>query len=49
MMAHVKKGHLVRSPEWWKHLRWVKRVFWKRHRRAERRLAEKEISDVQHS
>jgi hypothetical protein len=36
-MAHVKKGHLVASPEWWKHLRWVKRQFWKRHRKAERR------------
>jgi hypothetical protein len=35
-MAHVKKGHLVRAPEWWKHLRWVKRVFWKRHRQAEK-------------
>ena len=28
-MANVKKGQLVRAPEWWKHLRWVKRVFWK--------------------
>jgi hypothetical protein len=36
-MAHVKKGHVVASPEWWKHLRWVKRQFWKRHRKAERR------------
>lgn len=27
-MAHVKKGHLVPSPEWWKHLRWTKRRFW---------------------
>jgi hypothetical protein len=28
-MANVKKGQLVRPPEWWKHLRWVKRLFWK--------------------
>jgi hypothetical protein len=38
-MAHVKKGHLVRAPQWWKHLRDWKRVFWKKHRKAERRLA----------
>ena len=37
-MANVKKGQLVRAPEWWKHLRWVKRVFWKKHREAEKRL-----------
>ena len=36
-MANVKKGQLVRAPEWWKHLRWVKRVFWKRHRQAEKK------------
>jgi hypothetical protein len=36
-MAHVKKGHLTPSPEWWKHLRWFKRRFWKQHRKAERR------------
>lgn len=41
-MAHVQKGILVRPPQWWKHLRDWKRVFWKRHRKAERRLAEKE-------
>ena len=35
-MAHVKKGHLVRAPEWWKHLRKVKRILWKRHRQAEK-------------
>ena len=38
-MAHVKAGHLAASPEWWKHLRRVKRRFWMRHRRAERREA----------
>jgi len=37
-MAHVKKGHLTASPEWWKHLRWMKRSFWKRERRAGRYL-----------
>jgi hypothetical protein len=28
------------SGEWWKHLRWTKRPFWKGHRKAERTLAE---------
>lgn len=42
-MATVKKDVLVRAGEWWKHLRWGKRVFWKKHRQAEKRL-EKEPS-----
>jgi hypothetical protein len=41
-MATVKKGILVRSPEWWKHLKWAKRVFWKKQRRAEKILARNE-------
>ena len=40
VMAHVRKGHLVAAPEWWRRLRpRNKRVFWKRHRRAERKEA----------
>ena len=41
-MANVKKGQLVAPPEWWKHLRWVKRVFWKKERRAAKQLAQRE-------
>jgi hypothetical protein len=41
-MATVKKGILVHAGEWWKHLRWTKRMFWKRHRKAEKRLAQQE-------
>jgi hypothetical protein len=33
-MATVKKGVLTRAREWWKHLRWTKRPFWKRERMA---------------
>jgi hypothetical protein len=33
-MASVKKGNLTRSGEWWKHLRWTKRGFWKGERQA---------------
>jgi len=38
-MAHVRKGQLTRSPEWWVHLRDSKRVFWKAERKAQRREA----------
>jgi hypothetical protein len=41
-MATKKKGILVKSPQWWKHLRDWKRTFWKKHRKAERRTARKE-------
>jgi len=33
-MATVKKGILTRSPQWWRHLRSWKRVFWKKERKA---------------
>lgn len=33
-MASVKKGITVPSPEWWKHLKWNKRVFWKKQRKS---------------
>jgi|GEM_PF-2713745 len=38
-MANVKKGQLTGAPEWWKHLRWAKREFWKRERKAASREA----------
>ena len=41
-VAHVKKGHLVKPPQWWKHLKEWKRVFWKRHRKAEQREIKKD-------
>ncbi len=42
-MANVKKGQLTPPPEWWKHLKSCKRVFWKRERQAAKRLAAQEI------
>ena len=36
-MANVKKGQLTASGEWWKHLRWCKRAFWKGERQASKR------------
>lgn len=41
-MATMKKGQLASATEWWKHLRWTKRVFWKRERQAGKRLARDE-------
>jgi hypothetical protein len=41
-MVTVKRGILVRAGEWCKHLRWTRWVFWKKHRRAEKRLARSE-------
>jgi hypothetical protein len=33
-MATKKKGILTAPPEWWRHLRWSKRRFWKQERQA---------------
>jgi hypothetical protein len=33
-MATVKIGLLTPAAEWWKHLRWSKRGFWKAERQA---------------
>jgi hypothetical protein len=41
-MANVKKGHLTAAPQWWKHLRDWKRVFWKRERQEVKRAAKAE-------
>jgi hypothetical protein len=42
-MTHVKKEHLVASPEWWRHLRpFVKR----RHRKASKREADRQRSEM---
>lgn len=41
-MANVKKNNLTRPPQWWKHLRWTKRYFWKAERKAYKKEIEKE-------
>ncbi|MGA3400672.1 MAG: hypothetical protein ABSC95_15745 [Acetobacteraceae bacterium] len=35
-MATKKRGILTAAPQWWKHLRWCKRQFWKQERRNAR-------------
>jgi len=42
-MAHVRKGQLAKSPQWWKHLRDWKRTFWKKERGAGRRAVRREV------
>ena len=37
-MANVKKGNLTSAPQWWKHLKEWKKVFWKSERQAQKRL-----------
>jgi hypothetical protein len=36
-VASVKKGTKTPSPQWWRHLRQFKRVFWKAERQAHKR------------
>jgi hypothetical protein len=36
-MANVKQGTLTRPPQWWKHLKDWKRVFWKSERSAQKK------------
>ena len=44
-MATVKKGTLTGPPEWWKHLRKTKRVFWKRERKVAKREGERQAQE----
>jgi hypothetical protein len=43
-MATVKKGVLTPANEWWKHLRWMKRFFWKGERRVAKQGARRQAS-----
>ena len=42
-MANVKKGVLTRPPQWWKHLRDWKRIFWKSERKAHKKEIKNEL------
>lgn len=43
-MAHARRGQLAASPQWWRHLRDWKRVFWRRERRAHAREIGRELA-----
>jgi hypothetical protein len=42
-MATVKKGMLTGAREWWRHLRGMKREFWKGERKAAKRVVREEV------
>jgi hypothetical protein len=44
-MANVKQGNLTKSPQWWKHLKDFKRVFWKAERKAQQRDIQQKIHE----
>ena len=44
-MAHTQKGILTKPPQWWKHLRDWKRVFWKKERKASTQDARKQVKE----
>lgn len=41
-MANVKQGNIKSSPQWWKHLKDWKKVFWKSERQAQKRKINEE-------
>ena len=41
-MANVKQGNKTSAPQWWKHLRDWKRVFWKSERMAQKKAIKNE-------
>ena len=45
-MATVKKGTTVAACEWWKHLKSMKRVFWKKQRKAFQQEIRRETNEV---
>ena len=44
-MANVKKNNLTAPKEWWKHLRWLKRAFWKGERQAHKKDIAKQTKE----
>lgn len=40
-MAHKHQGQLTPAPQWWKHLKDWKRVFWKSERQAQKQDTKK--------
>jgi hypothetical protein len=44
-MAQVRKGQLARPPEWWRHLRRSKRLFWKRERHPVQKAVRQELAE----
>ena len=45
-MANVKKGNLTKAPQWQKHLREWKKVFWKSERSAAKKYVRECCEEV---
>jgi hypothetical protein len=45
-MATVKKGLLTPPPQWWKHLKEFKRVFWGKERVAAKKDIKHQVDDT---
>ena len=43
-MATIKKGMLTTTGKWWKHLRSIRRVFWKGERQAAKQFVRREAA-----
>lgn len=44
-MAHKQKGLTVPPPQWWKHLRDWKRLFWRKQRASNKELVEEGLDE----
>ena len=45
-MAHTRKDTYVEPPEWWKHLRWAKKVVSRKERQAAKKRIDKEFRQI---
>lgn len=41
----ASKGRFARPPEWWKHLKWQKRNFWKKERVGGKKELQEELQE----
>jgi hypothetical protein len=44
-MGSKKQGQLTKPPQWWKHLKEFKRLFWKGERSAEKKEIRKQTEE----
>lgn len=47
-MSNIRKGQLIVSGQWAKHLKWFgKRWFWRKHRQVEKKTVRRETSSIE--
>jgi hypothetical protein len=42
-MSHIRQDTLTRPPEWWKHLKWLKKFVSKRERKAAKKQIQLDV------